>query len=82
MCMYVYTGPMSETQSTSSRYETNAYRQTCTCMAGQYGRMCKHLRAAMDQTEGQRIADLTRRALAADKASQRSMARNSYPGTD
>ncbi|HEY2101490.1 MAG TPA: SWIM zinc finger family protein [Pseudonocardia sp.] len=30
-------------------YQTDLYRQTCTCPAGQYGRPCKHLRALADQ---------------------------------
>ena len=29
-----------------TRYETDPYTQTCTCLAGQYGRRCKHIIAA------------------------------------
>lgn len=34
---------MSETYRTSLQY------QTCTCLAGQYGRWCKHLTAARER---------------------------------
>ena len=30
-----------------TRYETDAYHQTCSCKAGQFGRRCYHLAAAL-----------------------------------
>lgn len=65
-------------------YQVSVYRQTCTCIAGQFGRRCRHLAdaeaAANFLTEAQRDAELMRQAMAAGR--RNSFSRNDYPGTD
>lgn len=77
-------------------YQTSLYRQTCTCLAGQYGRWCKHLTALAEQqaTASVRLAEkvaaaqarwareveIQNRARAAEVARNRWSA--NYPGTD
>lgn len=77
-------------------YRTNLYRQTCDCMAGQYGHWCKHLTALADQqaTASARLADKIAAArgrwdaaeAAVSRARSVEVARNrwsaNYPGTD
>ena len=46
----VPTGPhtfLSVAPDGITRYETDAYHQTCSCKAGQFGRRCYHLAAAL-----------------------------------
>lgn len=73
-------------------YETNLERQSCTCMAGQYGHWCKHLTALAQEARdaAEKIAAASARWAAAEAAVQRARFAHlttrghwaAYPGID